>query len=175
MTFWWTTELLGLFYASTHRRLFFTSTVSTISICLSFSVEFGNIVDLLSIIPYPLLFIDDPSSLSIVRILRLLRLLRFFKLARYSVGINLAIKAVRRSMDAVWMLFLFILIACMITSTAMFWAERGTWDHQQQMWIRSDGVRSSFNSIPEGFYWSMVTLATVGYGDVVPVTRKSRV
>lgn len=86
------------------------------------------------------------------------------------------------------MLILFITFALLISSTAMYMAERGTWSVERGLWIRADGSRSPFNSIPgmdegceeaiamlmslytEGFYWSMTTLATVGYGDVVPVS-----
>jgi hypothetical protein len=57
-----------------------------------------------------------------------------------------------------------------MSSTAMFWAERGTWNTDTRQWVRFDGTRSPFQSIPEGFYWSITTLATVGYGDVVPIT-----
>jgi hypothetical protein len=63
------------------------------------------------------------------------------------------------------------MLSLLVFSTLMYWAERGTFDAERKTWLRPDGSRSPFQSIPEGFYWSITTLATVGYGDIVPITR----
>jgi hypothetical protein len=89
---------------------------------------------------------------------------------RHSVAIRIAMRAMKRSTVAVWLLLVALLFLSTISSTFMFWCERGTWDAEAREWRRSDGSRSPFNSIPEGFYWAVTTLVTVGYGDVVPIT-----
>ena len=100
-----------------------------------------------------------------------LRLLKVTRLISYSTGIRVGLKALRRSTDAVWMLLMYLLVVQIFLSTSIYWAERGTWAADKNYWVRPDGTRSPFNSIPEGFYWAITTLATVGYGDVVPITR----
>jgi Gpi18-like mannosyltransferase len=102
-----------------------------------------------------------------------LRLLKITRIIGYSAGIRIGLRAIRRSSDAVYMLLMYLLVVQLFLSTAIFWAERGEWNTAKGYWARSDGSRSPFNSIPEGFYWAITTLATVGYGDVVPITRKS--
>lgn len=78
----------------------------------------------------------------------------------------------KRSIDAVWLLLVFLFLFLLLSSTAMYYAERGTWNASTQQWEREDKLRSPFQSIPEGFYWSMTTLTTVGYGDVTPHSGK---
>ncbi|KAI3650110.1 hypothetical protein MP228_005742 [Amoeboaphelidium protococcarum] len=114
--------------------------------------------------------VSDPNVKSAVNILSVLRILKALKLAKYNVGIRVGLLAIRRSKDAVFMLLLFLILSLLITSTLMYWAERGQWDQQERQWVRPDGSRSPFNSIPEGFYWGITTLSTTGYGDTYPIT-----
>lgn len=71
------------------------------------------------------------------------------------------------------MLLLFIILVLIVSSAVMFNLERGIWNSDTREWRRLDGTYSPFQSIPHGFYWSIATLSTVGYGDIVPVTSKS--
>lgn len=169
---WWTLELTGRFYASPNKLTFFTRMLYIVWYLILTLVEIFNLIDVFSILPFFLLLSNDPAAIAVGRSLRVLRLPKVFKLARYSMGIQLALRALRRSMDAIWLLFIFLLLAILSSSTVMYWAERGTFDGADKTWIRGDGTRSPFQSIPEGFYWSMTTLTTVGYGDIVPVTRE---
>ncbi|KAI3661239.1 hypothetical protein MP638_005676 [Amoeboaphelidium occidentale] len=154
----WSVELLGRIYASTNRILFWSDIL--------------NWVDLVAILPFffSLFKISDPFLQNLARILRLTRVTKAVKLARYSEGVRLGSRALARSMDAIWMLLFFLFLSVLFSSSIMFWVERGTWNAAERKWIRVDGTPSPFSSIPVGFYWSMVTLATVGYGDVVPIT-----
>ncbi|KAI3631885.1 hypothetical protein MIR68_010073 [Amoeboaphelidium protococcarum] len=153
---WWSIELLGRFLATNHKLTFFT--------------HFLNFIDLLSILPVFFIGVSDPNVKSAVNILSVLRILKALKLAKYNVGIRVGLLAIRRSKDAVFMLLLFLILSLLITSTLMYWAERGQWDQQEREWVRPDGSRSPFNSIPEGFYWGITTLSTTGYGDTYPIT-----
>jgi voltage-gated potassium channel len=119
-----------------------------------------GIIDLLSILPaYLSLFLSGAQGLVVIRALRLLRVFRILKLAHYiydSKYITSALKDSRRKITV----FLFtILILVLIIGTAMYLIEGG---------------RNGFNSIPESIYWAVVTLTTVGYGDITPVTIAGR-
>lgn len=115
------------------------------------------LVDLLTILPlFVGVFISGDFSA-----LLLLRLLRFFKLARYSPGMRSlarAMQAERRALGAA-LLLLFGLV--LLTSSAMYALER-------------EAQPDKFGSIPAAMWWSIVTLTTVGYGDVIPVTLAGR-
>jgi hypothetical protein len=76
--------------------------------------------------------------------------------------------ALRKSVDAFGLLAFLLSIAVIIFSSLMFYAERGTCD-DDGVCIRGDGKVSPFTSIPATFYWCVVTMTTVGYGDMVPV------
>lgn len=108
---WWSIELLGRFLATNHKLTFFT--------------HFLNFIDLLSILPVFFIGVSDPNVKSAVNILSVLRILKALKLAKYNVGIRVGLLAIRRSKDAVFMLLLFLILSLLITSTLMYWAERG--------------------------------------------------
>ena len=116
------------------------------------------VIDLLAILPFyaSLVFGTD------LRLLKVLRLLRILKLTRYFAPLKMlgdAIKAEARALTAA----LFVLgILILIAASLMYWAERS---------VQPD----SFGSIPQAMWWSVVTLTTVGYGDVTPVSLPGRV
>ena len=117
-----------------------------------FSVN--GIIDLLSIIPFYLQFMLPGLGL---RILRTLRLLRILKLSTYNSALSDLIEAIReerRSFIAAGYIFVVMFI---IASSLIYFAE-----HQKHP--------THFNSIPDSMYWALITLTTVGYGEVTPVT-----
>jgi voltage-gated potassium channel len=114
------------------------------------------IVDFLAIVPFylPMLL---PLDMRFLRALRLFRLSRIFKLTRYSESLNMTGRIIRdRKEDLVITVFI-ITIVLIISSTLMYYAE-----HEAQP--------EKFDSIPNAMYWGVITLATVGYGDIYPVT-----
>jgi voltage-gated potassium channel len=118
--------------------------------------SFFGIVDLLSILPtYLAWFIQGPRSFAVLRSLRLLRVFRIFKLARFLSEADVLSRAIWEARAKVVVFFSTVLIAVTITGTAMYE-------------IESRMEASQFTSIPQSVYWAIVTMTTVGYGDVVP-------
>ncbi len=116
------------------------------------------IIDLLAILPFYLNYLL-PYDL---RILRVLRLLRFLKLARYSPAMHTLVRVLaneRRTLGGALML---VLTALLFSATGIYYLE-----HEAQP--------NGFGSIPQSAWWAVVTLATVGYGDVVPITVAGRI
>eukprot|EP00002_Diphylleia_rotans_P000188 TRINITY_DN10099_c0_g3_i14.p2 TRINITY_DN10099_c0_g3~~TRINITY_DN10099_c0_g3_i14.p2 ORF type:complete len:103 (+),score=18.05 TRINITY_DN10099_c0_g3_i14:1-309(+) len=78
-----------------------------------------------------------------------------------------------KSFDALLLLVLVISLEVVIFSSAIFYAERGVYEEGKGWFI--DGERSQYQSVPESFWWAIVTVSTVGYGDVVPKTVAGRI
>lgn len=120
------------------------------------------IIDLIAILPYYLALIGVGVDLRFLRALRLIRLLRLLKLVRYSESMRAFGKAFSTKKDQLLVAFSANLILMIIASSLMFFAE----SHAQP---------DSFGSIPETMWWAIVTLTTVGYGDVAPITPLGRI
>ena len=118
--------------------------------------SFFGIIDLLSILPtYLGLFLVGAQSFMVIRSIRLLRIFRIFKLTRYvGEGQNLA-KALRPSRPKIIVFLVTISTSVIITGTVMYMVE---------------GPEHGFTSIPKSIYWAIVTMTTVGYGDLAPQT-----
>ena len=113
------------------------------------------IVDFLSILP--LLSIAS-SSFTFIRLLRVLRVLRVFKAFRYSKNLTLALKVIKNSRDALIAVCTLAIGYILISALIIFNVEG-----------------DSFNSFFEAVYWATVSLTTVGYGDIYPVTTAGRI
>ncbi len=118
--------------------------------------SFYGIIDFLSILPtYLGLFIVGGQSLIVIRAIRLLRIFRILKLSRYTRAGKFLVLAMVRSREKIFIFLFFVLTLVIIFGTIMYLIE---------------GEQNGFTSIPVSIYWAIVTLTTVGYGDISPVT-----
>jgi voltage-gated potassium channel len=122
---------------------------------LRYAVSPAAIIDLLAIVPASLFFAGSETFL--LRLVRLLRILRIAKLGRLSrAWANLA-RAVHSRRSELFLTLGLAALAMLLSSTLLYWAE-------------GEAQPDKFGSIPRAFWWAVVTLTTVGYGDVFPIT-----
>lgn len=120
-----------------------------------------GLIDLLAILPtYLSLFVPGAQTLLVVRVLRLLRIFRIFKLAEYLQESSVLASALKASRRKITVFLLTVVTIVLIVGTLMYVVE---------------GPQHGFTNIPVGVYWAVVTLTTVGYGDLSPVTPLGRV
>ena len=123
---------------------------------LLYVIPFLGIIDLLAIIPsYLSIFFVGAQSLLVLRALRLLRIFRIFKLTHFLTEMQFLKIALRGSLKKISIFMLVVLSLVIILGSVMYLVEKG---------------ENGFNSIPDSIYWAIVTITTVGYGDISPVT-----
>lgn len=124
---------------------------------MKYAGSFFGIIDLLAIIPsYLELFIANTHYLVVIRALRLLRIFRIFKLGHFLKESATITKALKASRPKITVFLMFILLLVIIIGSLMYVVE--------------GGENEDFSSIPQSIYWAIVTITTVGYGDITPVT-----
>jgi hypothetical protein len=131
---------------------------------LAFCRNIMNIFDVLAILPYFIILatISTSGSCSSANksgsfiFIRVLRVFRIFKLSKHSQGLRVLGLTIKTSMRELGMFFFFLIVAMVIFSSAAYYAEAGE-------------KHSQLKSIPGAFWWAIVTMTTVGYGDVTPV------
>ncbi len=132
---------------------------------LKFIRSFLNLIDLAAILPYFITLPMDETNtapLSLLRVIRLVRVFRIFKLSRHSTGLRILGYTLRESSRELGMLMFFLVLGIILFSSAVYYAEIGE-------------NKENFPSIPETFWYSLVTMTTVGYGDKVPKTALGKV
>ncbi len=123
---------------------------------IKYIFSFYGIIDLLAVLPmYLSIFFPGASILSIVRALRFLRLFKILHLPQISHQSLQLKEAIDASKEKILVFIYFVLISTIIIGTIMYLVE---------------GEASGFTSIPMAIYWTIVTLTTVGYGDISPET-----
>ena len=127
---------------------------------IKYITSFFGIIDLLSILPqYLSFFFVSSGSLAALRALRLLRIFRILKLTRFIGESNFLIRSLKASRAKIGVFLFTVFILSIIFGTIMYLIE---------------GEENGFTSIPESIYWTIVTLTTVGYGDIAPGTTIGR-
>ncbi|KAF8560793.1 hypothetical protein P879_08056 [Paragonimus westermani] len=155
---WYTVELLVRFASCPQKIVFFQKIM--------------NLIDIVSILPYAITVgtivaettkaQNQAMSLSILRVIRLVRVFRIFKLSRHSKGLQVLGRTLRASFRELGLLSFFLFVCVVLFSAAVYFAEVDADDEQ-------------FPSIIDAFWWAVVTMTTVGYGDMRPVTMWGKI
>lgn len=158
---------LGLTILEYILTLFFTIEYALRVYCeprkRDYVLSFFGIVDCLATIPQLLsIFIPQLKYLTIMRSIRLLRIFRVLKLFTFINEGYLLIESVKKSLNKLIVYFLFVTVLVFILGTIMFMVEGQKPD-------------SAFSDLPTSIYWAIVTLTTVGYGDITPVTMVGKI
>ena len=131
---WFSIELILRFFGAPKKMLFIK--------------ELGNIIDFFSILPYFMQVADISAKFSVLRIIRLVRVFRIFKLARHFKGLQILIHTFIASANELTLLVFFLIIGVILFSSIVYFCEL-------------DHPNSDFESIPDGFWYALITMTTV--------------
>lgn len=127
-----------------------------------YALSFFGIIDLVATLPFYMTWIFGSARyLLILRVFRLIRVFRVFKLFNFLREGNLLLRSIILSSRKIFVFFLFVVIMVISLGTIMYM-------------IEGDIPGTQFTNIPKSIYWAIVTMTTVGYGDVTPVTGLGR-
>jgi len=141
-----TLEYLVRTWCTAHRRAYLTS--------------FWGTVDLLAILPtYVALFLPEAAPLVVVRLLRVVRVFRVLKLMALFAELNEILGVLKNTARSIFVFLIMVMIVVVVFACVIYVVE---------------GPENGFDSIPMSIYWAVVTITTVGYGDLVPQTATGR-
>lgn len=145
---WFTLELLVRFIFCPEKLAFFKKVM--------------NWIDFLAIVPFYIsLGYPSKSDVEILNIIRLIRIFRIFKLSRHSSGLQILGHTLRASVRELLLLISFLLIGVVLFASLIYYWEK-------------DAEDTKFKDIPNCFWWAVVTMTTVGYGDMAPTTTMGK-
>ncbi len=148
LTFFFTLEYIGRVYCSPRRK--------------EYVLSFFGIIDLLSILPpYLSYFLPNARYMILLRSFRFIRIFRVFKLFSFINEGYILMHSLQKSLTKISVYFLFVLILVTCLGTLMFMVESGQ-------------PNTQFTDLATSVYWAIVTMTTVGYGDITPVTPVGR-
>jgi len=122
----------------------------------SYALSFFGVIDLLSVLPtYVSVLLPGGQFLAVIRILRVIRVFRVFKLVRFLGEASVLSTALRNARYKIIVFLISVICVVIVVGSVMYLVE---------------GPAAGFTSIPRGVYWAIVTLTTVGYGNIAPIT-----
>ncbi|KAF2361663.1 Ion transport domain [Trinorchestia longiramus] len=150
---WFTVELIVRFTVTPQPLIFIRNTINAIDFVatLSFYVDI-----LLTSLPKE---DDSGKSAEVIEFLSIIRIMRLFKLTRHSGGLKILVHTFKASAKELTLLVFFLVLGIVVFASLVYYAER-----------LQVNPRNDFQSIPGGLWWAIVTMTTVGYGDMVPRT-----
>jgi len=149
LTFFFTVEYIARLYCSPRAK--------------DYALSFFGIIDLLAILPpYLSFFFPNARYMLLLRSFRFIRIFRIFKLFSFINEGYFLMQSLKKSLNKILVYFLFVLILVTCLGTLMFMVESGV-------------PNSQFTDLGTSVYWAIVTMTTVGYGDITPVTATGRI
>jgi voltage-gated potassium channel len=154
-----------LYYVEWGYSILFTIEYILRLICIKQPIKYVlsplGIIDMIALIPsYLSIIFVGAQSLLVFRALRLLRVFRIFKLSHFLTEINFLTVAIKGSLRKISIFLLTVLMLAVILGSVMYLVEK---------------KENGFSNIPESIYWAIVTITTVGYGDISPVTPMGKI